>query len=429
VTGRGLLAWGDREERRRRRARAGPASLSPWVWSAAGGALLFAEVARRLGAFTGAEPALESASHTWLAACLAAHIIVFFGAPFRTYWRHDSALLARLPIPGAALFRLALLRSLRATARVLVPCAAGALAFGPFVAWEAALRHLALAAIAAAGAGLLAPAVALAAGAAVASDKADALMESFGGEFRAPRTTWLGALPGLGATAVAVALLAASPWALGGRAVGGEAVTFGLGLLVPLAAIAWALARADRIMRAALREVSALDQERLAHVDRSTPSRIERAWFGAVLGGPARLVAHKDASLSRRRYPSPYFLFPLGIAALWVLAAARPGDLLAWSAAILACLGAYAAVMARRLVSPPVEQPRLLRSLPIPPAAVVAAKRWQVALRVLLFSVAGGAPLVARAPDPAIAAAVVAAVAAASLAAGLVAASADARAG
>ena len=48
--------------------------------------------------------------------------------------------------------------------------------------------------------------------------------------------------------------------------------------------------------------------------------------------------------------------------------------------------------MARRLVAPPVEIPRLLSTLPIAPADPRAAKRAAVLLRALAWSAPGGAP-------------------------------------
>jgi hypothetical protein len=153
-------------------------------------------------------------------------------------------------------------------------------------------------------------------------------------------------------------------------------------------------------MPAALREVSALDQVRLAHVDRSTASVLERGWFRALLGPRARHLADKDARLTRRRYPSPYFLGPLGVIVLWIIAATGGASSLPWAGAILFGLAFYAALVARRLVVAPVELPRLLRTLPLHASEVFSAKRAAVLLRALTWPVLGGVPFALRSPDP-----------------------------
>jgi hypothetical protein len=397
MTARQLLAWGDLDDRRRRAARRSPlARISPWLVSCLGGVLLAAEIHRRLGGFGEAAAGAATAGGTlrlWLAVTLAGHVLVLFGSPHRLFWRRDSALLARLPIPGQALFRLALYRSARAAARVALPAAIAALAFAPALGWTVAARLALLVLVAALGAGLLGPAAALAAGAVVASDKAQAMLGEISGEFRAPRTSWLGILPGVAGSALVVALVVLAPWAAGAP-MAAAPVGLAIALGLPFLTAAWGLARAGRIMPAALREVSALDQERLAHIERSTPSRLERAWFGAVLrSAGARLVAHKDAALTRRRFPSPYFIAPVGAVALWIMAGVGGERVLPWASVVLFGLAVYALLMARRLVTAPVEIPRLLPTLPIGPGEVRGAKRSAVLLRALVWIGPGGIPL------------------------------------
>src|SRR5690606_28538834 len=119
----------------------------------------------------------------------------------------------------------------------------------------------------------------------------------------------------------------------------------------------------------------------------------------ASLRGPlARLVLHKDASLSRRRYPIPFFLGLVGVVTLWILAAVAPDDLLVWAGVISAGLGAYGVVMARRAMAPPIEYLPYLRTLPVSSAAVAAAKRGRLALWVIVYMGLGAAPVIARAP-------------------------------
>jgi hypothetical protein len=259
----------------------------------------------------------------------------------------------------------------------------------------------------------------------VASDKAQSLMSQMSGEFQAPRTSWLGIVPGVTGAALVVHLVALQPWAIGAAAdpLRSE-IALGGALLVPLVAIAWSLAVSDRLLPAALREVSALDQVRLAHVDLSTASRLERLAFGA-LGPRARRLADKDARLARRRFPSPYFLGPLGAVVLWILAATTGDGGLARAGVILFGLAAYAVLMARRLTGPPIELPRLTGALPLSPADVRAAKRAPVLLRALTWTGAGGVPFALASAEPLAAWVLVAGAFLVAAVGGVVAASAD----
>jgi hypothetical protein len=405
ISARELIAWGDLDERRRRAARRGIAALPPWVSALACGAALLGEIARRLSQ----SDSDGGASALYVSAAAGANLIVLFGAPFRLFWRRDSSLLARLAVPGEALFRAGLVRSVRAAAAVALAMVVAAAGFAIWGSADIALRHLAIAGGGFLFAGFLGPALALAAGAIVASDKAQAVLESLGGEFRAPRTSWLGVLPGFAGAALALWATAIAPWGSGDEPVGGSGVALLAGAaVVCVIAAGWALAVAPRVGGAALREVAALDQQRLAHVDRSTPSAIERAWFSLTLRGAAHLVADKDASLLRRRYPSPYVVTALGIVICWILAFTRPQSVYVWSAAILGGLAVYAVIMARRLTLPPVEIPRLLRALPLSRAEVVWAKRSQAVLRAFMSVGVAGAPLVILAEQPLLAGAIVA---------------------
>ena len=402
-----LLRWGDLEERRRRAARRGASSVSPWLYSVGAGVVVALLVMRGLGGLGDdliGEATVAGTSRLWLTILISTHALVMFGAPFRMYWRRDSAFLARLPIRGRALFRLAWLRSLRATALVTIPCAMGALAFGPWLDWEVAMRHIVLVGVAGCGAGLLLPGVALAAGAIVASDKAQAVIESLsessGGEFSAPKTSWLGMLPGVAATAVVLVLMAAASWALGAAttSIGAPGVVLGALVAGSLLVVGWAAAVADRVMRAALREVSALDQERLAHVDLTRPSPVERAWARLLRPG-GRALFVKDVTLTRRRFPIPFFFGVVGVLAMWIVAAVAPGDMLQWAVVISASLGTYGFVMARRRALPPIEHPTYLRTLAIDRVDIAAAKRSQSLLWVFVYLLVGGIPVVLRAHD------------------------------
>lgn len=408
MTGRSLIRWAALDEARRRSTARGLQSLSGLVLSVLLGGLLAAEIARRLLMASEANfiQTAVDASHIWVAAAICAFAIGIFGAPFRLYWRHDSKLLASLPVPGKSLFSLALWRSCRAAGLASIALACALVPLGLLIEWDLALRHLVLLALGFAGAAWLGPAASLGSGAIVASDKAQAMIASMSGEFQAPRTSWLGIMPGLAATAVTVTLMAATPWTLGGRPPGGSILLIcGLGIGVPALALAWAWTKADAVIPAAIREVAALDQEILAHVERSTPSALERGFYKLVLSSPkSRLLASKDASLSRRRYPSPYFMIPCGVAALWLIAGTRPESYLPWAGSIFGLLMVYAIVMARRSWARPIEIPRLLRTLAISPRQISLSKGTEALLRIVVIAILGGIPLTLRAPEVASAA-------------------------
>jgi hypothetical protein len=150
-------------------------------------------------------------------------------------------------------------------------------------------------------------------------------------------------------------------------------------------------------MPGALREVAALDRERLAHVDRSLPSPLERA-TRRLLGPTAALVFDKDARLTRRRHPSPYALGPLAVIVSWLLLL---GDgTVGWSIGVVGALAAYAALMAIRATAPPIELARLTATLPLAPAEVGRAKLAAAALRDATWVGLAGVPLAVRRPEP-----------------------------
>jgi hypothetical protein len=72
---------------------------------------------------------------------------------------------------------------------------------------------------------------------------------------------------------------------------------------------------------------------------------------------------------------------------------------LPWASVTLLGLAVYAVLMARRLVGPPVEIPRLLSTLPIAPADARAAKRAAVLVRAVIWVAPGGIPLALAFPS------------------------------
>ncbi|MCG8420540.1 MAG: hypothetical protein MJE77_21605 [Proteobacteria bacterium] len=427
MSARRLLYWGDLDDTRRRTSSSGLSALPPWLYSAIAALVLGGVVARGVGlSGSGAagSSALLSASNTWLAALAASHVVVLFGAPFRMFWRRDSAFVGRSAIAGRVLFTVALVRNVRAALRVAIPCMLSAVVFaaGPLGSLDLALRHLLLVCVAAVNAGLLGPAVALGAGAILASDRAQQALNSIAGEYQAPKTSWLGILPGLAGTGLALALIATAGWSRGSTTtpVGDPLYVLAPALALPILASFWAYTRANSAMLAAIREVAALDQERLAHVEPTGPSAIERLSGALLRNEGARLVHSKDASLTRRRYPIPFFLGVVGMVSLWILATVNPYDVVLWAAVVSGGLGVYSVIMARRTTSPPIEHPQLLSTLPISPRAIRAAKRMHVTEWVTVYILLGVIPVILRAHNTVMAAILLGAVASVTLVAGWV---------
>jgi hypothetical protein len=125
-----------------------------------------------------------------------------------------------------------------------------------------------------------------------------------------------------------------------------------------------------------LRDVSALDRQRLAPLELTPPPstlRLARRWLAA---SSARIL-DKHALLVSRRYPMASVAGAVAFATSAITAIASPdalGVLVTTSALALA----YAWILHRRLYASPIELPRLLASLPVSPAQVAAAGRAYV---------------------------------------------------
>jgi hypothetical protein len=368
VTARRLLAW-DQLDRRRRGAH-------PWVLTGvaglAGAAALVA-VARSAG--------LAEAAAWWRVACVIATAVVAMSAPWRFYWRPDAPLLARLPLEGHLLYQLGAARTALAGLRAFVGLA---LAAAPVLAVDAALFGRAcLSALAGALAGALyAPPAAVTAGVLVASERAQRAFDNMTGAGGAPSTVWLSLVPA--AAGVAVGALPFVP--LSARA----------GILAG-GAVLWlaALPVARRILSEATREVSALDRVRLAHVELDRARGLERAVVR--LAGRARPIAEKDVALSRRRHPAYYLLVAAAVIAMWIVAFAVDEPARArWTLWLALGIVAYAGILAWRLRRPPIEQPRLLATLPFAPGAPERAKLIYAVWRAVAPVAVGLAPYLWR---------------------------------
>ena len=331
-----------------------------------------------------------AASHAWLGVTLAAFAFAFLRVPFLMYWRADASLLAQLPIEGGALFDAALWRCI-AAARTTTAIAVIAAVPMIDVAPEFAARHAAIAAALGLGAAFLLPAVVVWSASLVATSQdataartvhiatALATGNARRGASTAPvaASTTLGAVPGFAATAIIVPILIISPWLVGGPTRIHPAIVLGSIAIAALGGIALVRATSAKIMATILRDVSALDRQRLATLEIRSATRLEQ--IIAILLGDARLAYDKLARLVRRRYPMAFALGALAFLVLAIAGLARPADPVPWLAATFASATAYAVSLAGRLNRAPIELPRLAATLPISPAARARARRaWLV---------------------------------------------------
>ena len=390
MTSRELIAWSRLYERRSRRTSSLVLALLAGVGIA--GWVQWRETASVVGA-----------SHAWLAATVVAFALAFLRVPFHLYWRADAALLAQLPIEGGPLFDAALVRCVRAAAATTLAAAVGA---APLArdAPELAARHVAFAATLGLAAALLLPAVATWAAALVAFGQDDIRVQrvrAAAGLAEAPgppSSALLGALPGFAATLVLAGLLVVSPWLVGRATVVPAPLACAAIAAASVLAIAAARAAAPRVMGTILRDVSALDRQRLATLEIRPPTALERVI--ARLAGDGRLAYEKDARLMRRRYPMAFALGALAFLVLAIVGFARPDDPLPWLTATIAGAAAYAVALAGRIQRAPIELPRLTSALPLEPAGVARAKVAWLAGWWTIFVAAPGLFAVLRQDDP-----------------------------
>jgi hypothetical protein len=389
VTSRELIRWSRLHERR---ARTVPAFAAP----VAIGGVLAAWVGWRA-----ASAGVVAASHAWLAGALVAYTVAFLRVPFHIYWRADAALLAQLPIEGGPLFDAALARCVRAGLSTTIAVLIGGVPLalvgsaapggpgGPEVveAIELAVRHAALAATLGLAAALLLPAVTVGAAMLVVQGGGERVLRAATALGGAPTRTpapaapadappaspgaILGAIPGFAATIVIVAVLLVAPWLVGGVPAVPAAIVLGAIAGASVVAIVAARARAG-VMSLVLRDVSALDRQRLATLEIKPPTPIEAAI--ASLLGEAALPYAKDARLMRRRFPIAFALGALVFGVLVIVGLARPDDPTPWLTAAIGGAASYGVVLAGRLRRPPIELARLSATLPLTASARARAK-------------------------------------------------------
>jgi len=404
MTSRELIRWSRLHERRARRrpAFAVPVLvgvvLAGWVWWRASAGPL-------------------AGSHAWLAGAVVGYGVAFLRVPFHIYWRADAPLLAQLPIEGGALFDAALVRSLWAAGATTIAAVLGAapLALGPDGAMTL-VRHAGCALALGCAAGLLLPAVTIGAAALVVEGGAATALRAATALGGAPArsspgkppaqaagppsspSAILGALPGFAAAVVLVAVLLLAPWLTDGAASPAPAVLAAIAGLSVLAAAA--ARRGAGIMALVLRDVSALDRQRLATLDIRPPTSLEAAI--ARLLGDAALPYGKDARLMRRRFPMAFALGAMVFGVLALVGVVRPDDPTPWLMVAIGGAAAYGLVLAARLGRPPIELARLSATLPLGARASARAKLAWLLGWWTVFAAAPAVFAALRQDDPAI---------------------------
>ena len=400
---------------RLREAREG-GSLRRWLLAGIAGAGLAGLVEWRAQ-----ESSITTASHLWLAGTCAAFVVAFMRVPIQIYWRKDAALLAQLPLDGGFLFDAAIRRCVRAAFATLVVPLVGAIPFAllsaeavnqatrtlhaipiagdpvpRLVPLELFGRHAAFAAAFAVIAACFIPAVTMWAASLVASSKHLLQMATAiggaparqGKALQAPGAgsagQVLGAIPGFASSLAFVVLFLMSSWLVNREPTLDAMTGFTIIAIASLAPLVMLRAKVASHMGEILRDVSALDRQRLAFVEIHPPTTIERTV--AKLVGDAALPYSKDARLMRRRYPMAFALGALSFIVLVIVGLSRPDDP-TWLVAPLIGTALYAITLARRLGQPPVELARLSRTLPIGAAAIRRAKVAWLATWLVVFVV------------------------------------------
>jgi len=393
MTSRELIRWSRLHERRARRV---PALAIPVV----AGGLLAAWVGWRSSA------GLVAASHAWLAGTIVAYAVAFLRVPFHIYWRADAPLLAQLPIEGRPLFDAALTRCLRAAEATTVAVVIGLAPLALLGGTDVVVRHVVFAGALGIAAGLLLPAVTVGAAALVVQGTGERALRAAtalaGAPGRTPGRTpgaaaapppaspaaILGALPGFAATVILVAMLVVAPWLVGGATAVPAPIV--LTALAGTSVVAVIAARAGaEVMARVLRDVSALDRQRLATLEIKPPTPIEAVIARMI--GEAALPYGKDARLMRRRFPMAFALGALVFGVLVIVGLVRPEDPTPWLTVAIGGAATYGVVLAGRLWRPPIELARLSATLPLTAGARARAK---LAWLLGWWSIFVGAPAV-----------------------------------
>ena len=376
MSGAALRAWTDLDARRRGRR------WLPWALALVAGVGAAALAGERGGWWRGERgwPGTTLVG----AVLLAGFVPAMFGAPYRMFWRRDAAILARLPIPGAALWWMAMVGAARAAAMAVLVVAPTLGA----IAWldpATGLRGAALAGALLAGTIGLVPGVSLAAAWVVAVGKVDQLASSVAGQYHVENTTVIGALPGATIAGVIVAVIYGAPWILDASHLGGPIAIGVVGGGALLAGVAATLA-APSVYPLAMREVAALDRQAHAHLEIHPPTFLERL-VRDRLGGAAAPVFDRVARLVRRRYPLVVFAGVVLAVTLLVVGGTRPAEPLPWLVGCGAAAGLLGRWLGRAVARPPIELQRSTAVLPIAADDVARARRAYVGLWLVTFVV------------------------------------------
>lgn len=386
MTSRELIHWSQQHDRRARRF---PAILVPALL----GIAFAAWVAWRASA------GASAASHAWLAGALIGFGVAFLRVPFHIYWRSDAALLAQLPIEGEAIFDAALVRCIRGALATALVVGIGAVPLAIDFGTDALLAHLAFGGALAAAAALLIPAVTVGAAGLVVEGGAASALRTATALAGAPASTpkpaeaqppvsqsaVLGALPGLAAAVVLAAAVYVAPWLLGED----RPAPIVLAIVAAISIVGGLAARGkSAVMGRVLRDVSALDRQRLATLEVLPPTAIERLIAGLI--GDAALPYRKNAQLMRRRFPLAFALGALDFIVLVVVGIVAPVDPTPWLMVAFIGAAAYAIVLATRLRQAPIELARLSATLPLTPRAHARARlAWIVGWWIVFVAVPG----------------------------------------
>ncbi|MCW5805153.1 MAG: hypothetical protein KIT31_22470, partial [Deltaproteobacteria bacterium] len=401
MTSRELIAWAALYERRARKWWA-----SRVVVAVVLGGAIAAWVAWR------AQDGFVAGSRGWLVCATLAFALAFLRVPFHVYWRSDASLLAQLPIEGIPLFDTALVRCVRSAATTTAAVAIGALPLAREP--ELFARHLAIAGAFGVAAATIIPAIVVWTASLVALDdgkRAGGLIRAATTAAGAPPSSdaqlssvadasssgLLGAVPGAAGALLIILVLLEAPWLTHGTPQLPVAPALLAVVVVGVVAIAGIRRSAGGVMGRILRDVSALDRQRLATLEIHPPTALERVF--ARLAGDGALAYRKDARLVRRRYPLAFALGGLAFLILVGVGIAVPDDPLPWLTTTIVAMAAYGVVLGGRLQHPPIELARLSASLPMTRAAIDRAKLVWVLGWWTVFALVPGVFAVLRQAD------------------------------
>ncbi len=361
-----LLHWTDLEARRRSRFR--------WLRRAV--------IATGLAALVA-----QSGLATWFSIVIAAFAVTMIATALGMFWRADAALLARLPIPGIVLLQAAIVRATRAALLTAATLAIAGLPLVTTVPDAALLRGLAMIGTLALVTATFIPAVAATASLMVAGGQLASATATVAGVDTPERlpTTVLGALPGTAAALATLLAIGASPWVLTGSqtVIGPASTVLPITAIVCLASLTL-IARRAHGMAVALREVAALDRQRLAHLEVHPPRGLE-ALLTRALPRASSLVYDRTSRLMRRRYPMAWVLGFLAYLTAVPLAIWSPASAATWALGLSIATGAYSLSLAPRLHRPPIDLPR--HATPIRPSAAARARTAWILLYMAIFAV------------------------------------------